>query len=164
MLLVEITIYNMDYLIRLSVFWPFFGFLKTAWEKQTQIEVIWKRKIGMMISNKGETNVKVVWGPHQLIWMSDRLKRHGLLAYCKGPGPVLFLRSDLTEINCWGLRRNAETSNSTFLIDLECLYLRRNSIGRKSIWQQRDKLIYNLQTLRKVYFFWRRQNLFSKKW
>ena len=35
--------------------------------EETQSESIWKKKIGMMISNKGETNVKVVWCSHQLI-------------------------------------------------------------------------------------------------
>ena len=34
---------------------------------ETQIELIYKNKIIIMISNKGETNVKVMWCPHKLI-------------------------------------------------------------------------------------------------
>ena len=46
----------------LSVFWLFFWFCLNSLG-ETQIEVIWKKKICMRISNKGETNVKVVWCP-----------------------------------------------------------------------------------------------------
>ena len=62
MLLIEIIEHNREYLISRNLFW-----LKTTWG-ETQFKVIWKMKIGMMISDKGETNVKVVWCPQPLIY------------------------------------------------------------------------------------------------
>ena len=50
-------------------FFQFFFFQNGLGETQ----LIWMNKIGMIISNKGETNVKVVWFPLQLIYDKDKL-------------------------------------------------------------------------------------------
>ena len=48
------------------IFWLLFRFFQIDLG-ETQIEVIWMKKIGMMILKQREINVKVVWFPHQLI-------------------------------------------------------------------------------------------------
>ena len=52
-----------DYLFRLA----YFQFVQNGLG-EIQIEVIWKKKIRLNILNKGETNVKVLWCPHQFIF------------------------------------------------------------------------------------------------
>ena len=50
---------------------------------ETQIEVIWMKKIGMMISMKGETTVKVVWWPYQFIIYTNELINNFFKFYLK---------------------------------------------------------------------------------